>query len=133
MDASYRAALRGLMARLGQPVEINREDRAQYPDDPGMWVSVYGWRDYQAMEHGRECGWIVPESVVLTEVTYSEFTDTYSDNDQTVGINVESTKSADIRCTCGQYTSMTLRWDGTLREALEQICGAPKGNFGILL
>lgn len=125
MNDEYRKSLRDFMARRGRPVEISENDRTRYPDFPGLWVSTYGWVDGEAQEHAQSCSWVVDAGVSLTEVSYSEFTDTDSDNKETVGINVEPAGTSDVRCTCGQYRGVTLRWQGSLMEAVQEIFGTP--------
>lgn len=132
MNEDYRAALRGLMERKGLPVRIDQEDKIRYPNDPDMWVSVHGWVDRDAEEHGRTCGWKVDPGVHLTEVSYAEFTDTERPADVSVGINVEPTESAGIRCTCGQIEGVTLRWEGSIMEAIQTIFGT-SGPGSIIL
>jgi hypothetical protein len=133
MDKEYRTALRDLMAKKGHPVEFDERWKSDYPDSPDLWVSVYGWVDHRADEHGRVCGWEVPAGVALTEVSYSEFTDTDADNKTTLGINVTPTESVDIRCRCGEFRGVTLRWEGSITEALQTIFGMPEASGSITL
>jgi hypothetical protein len=118
--------MRHFMAANGTPVEINKEERAKRPDFPESWIGQFSWQDFNATRHieSSECRWEVPKGAVLHEVTYTTFGDTYND-DITVGINANSTPEADIHCTCGQYTDMTLRWNGTMKDALWSLLGFP--------
>lgn len=133
MDEGYRKALRKLMERKGLPVKFEERERERFPDSPHMWVCVYGWVDYDAREHGRNCGWEVPAGVILAEVTYSEFTDTEAPNVDSIGINVESSGDSQIRCMCGRFSGMTLRWKGSLADALQELFGPPSSHGPIIL
>lgn len=115
----YKPKVRRFMTEKGIPVLFDERFGDREPE-------VYGWRDGEAYDHGRECGWVVPEGATLTEETYSQFTDTFSDNRDEVGVNVEP-----CHCTCGKYTDVTLRWDGTVDEMLTAILGykTPKAGW----
>ena len=124
MSEEYKAALRDLMRRKGRP--IRRRSEPQWPE---FHVSTYGWLDYAALVHaGYEgCGWLVEPGAVLVEQAYSQFTDTDHDNESEVGINV-----GPVRCTCGKYTDVTLRYVGSLGEILRDLLG-PKTTPTITL
>jgi hypothetical protein len=124
----YREKLRDFVARKGR--KVNFEKRWGFEEDDE--VSIYGWVDYDAEAHlqGRDrkgertlppCSWVVPEGAELYERTYSMFTDTFSDNEQEVGINVKG-----CRCACGKYADVTLRYKGSLTEVLADILGLPE-------
>ena len=147
LEAEYKAGLRRLLSSKGAAVEISNGERKQWPNSPEMWVSTYGWKDQAATDHflkvgavareryGKrypECELIIPEGVELTEVSYSEFQDTFSDNAETVGVNAyggEKGEETEIRCSCGKFRALTIRFEGTLREALEEILGLDKVKF----
>lgn len=125
MRDEYKAALRDFMERKGRPVHFTEGYNG------GKDVSPYGWPDDAAENHifsydrvddgskyGKHvkvfhCGWIVPEGAVLTEETYSQFLDTFSGNEEEVGINVEG-----CHCKCGKYQDVTLRFAGSLGDVL---------------
>lgn len=126
----YREKLRDFIARKGMKVNFEQRFSTDAEDD----VSTYGWTDYDATDHitpwrGRGaakregCEWIVPEGAELYERTYSMFTDTFSDNEQEVGINVKG-----CSCKCGKYKDVTLRYKGSLTEVLADILGIPTQN-----
>lgn len=62
------------------------------------------------------CGYIVPDDVKVTEETFSEFQDTYSGNAEVVGINLSP-----VSCSCGKYTDLTLRHEGTLLSLMQDL------------
>lgn len=142
----YAEAIRDFIARRGRPVEIIEGERERAPDDPSAWVCVHGWLDQGAYRHCRplmgerdtisgDCHWVVPAGVHLTEVSYSQFADTNSDNDVEVGINVASVVDehgvgASIDCACGKYRGVTLRWVGTLGDVLREITGSRQPKAG---
>jgi hypothetical protein len=131
IEAEYKAKLRDFMEREGRKVEFNERERERHPEWPEFHVSTYGWTDYEAERHihapawretvhGDGCKWVVPEGAELVEQTYSQFTDTFSDNEQEVGINVSG-----CHCACGKYTDVTLRYVGTLSQVLHSLLGLP--------
>ncbi len=120
----YKTKVRDFMARKGRPVLFSETSWDGTPEP-----SPYGWVDHDADLHCRQpsdkypdlgdgCSWIVPEGAVLTEETYSQFTDTVSSNDNEVGSNASG-----CRCACGKYTDITLRWTGSVTEMLHDILG----------
>ena len=135
----YAPAIREIMAKNGVPVDINKKERRDSPEYPQDWVSVYGWADTVAIRHfnGRadQCSWVVPEGVKMTEVAYSEFMDTFTDNEVTVGLNVyggEEGEDTEIHCACGKYRGATLRYIGSFGEMIANIMNA-KAYTGITL
>lgn len=123
----YKIRMRAFMETHGKKVRTDKRYDWQEDDD----VSTYGWQDHEAVRHtvpadgeygGDGCHWIVPKGAVLYERTYSQFTDTMSDNDDEVGINVKG-----CRCACGRYDEVILRYTGTLAEVMQEITGAPFG------
>lgn len=127
----YAPAIREVMAKNGVPVDINKKERRDSPNYPQGWVSVYGWADRVANCHVNgadgQCSWVVPEGVKMTEVAYSEFMDTFTDNEGTVGLNVyggEEGEDTEIHCACGKYRGATLRYNGTFGEILTDIMNA---------
>lgn len=128
--------MRGFLALKGSPVQF---------DSPGYHgaqaVSTYGWFHAEAIEHtlkptksfgnhyyGDGCLWVVPPGVVLREVTYSLFTDTFSDNKDEVGV-----ECSPVSCACGKYTDMTLRWTGSLGDLMFAIFGPEVPDTGVTL
>ncbi len=113
-DDQLKAGMRRLVAEKGR--KVNFSERA--------WeeVSVYGWADYDAVEHtasyGDNCEWVVPEGTKVTEKTYSMFMGTWSDNEDEVGINAEG-----VSCKCGKYKDVTIRATCSLGEAIRSLIG----------
>lgn len=151
-DPAYREMLRVFIARNGTPVFIDEHEREVAPDDPSSWVSTHGWIDTAARDHTWEiaaldasaygraayamdpdryagCHWIVPEGVHLVEVNYSQFGDSVSGNREEVGFNVSSTSDASIDCACGKYTSMTLRYVGSLGDVMRSLFNSGKPGW----
>jgi hypothetical protein len=131
-----KVKMRAFLQAKGQPVDF-REKRYEW-DQP---VSTYGWHDNRAMEHtmtptrsygkhyyGDGCSWVVEPGVVLREVTYSMFTDTFSDNADEVGV-----ECSPVRCECGKYTDVTLRWVGSLGDLMRAIFGPVVPDTGVVL
>lgn len=124
----YRDAIRAFMAEHGRPMVLD-------PAAKDDWdrVSTYGWTDFKADSHCSEysknkCSWVVPEGSVLTEHTYSMFTDTFHDNEDEVGLEVDS-----VHCACGKYTEVTLRWVGSLGELMRTLVSLPENGSGVKL
>lgn len=127
-EAEFRAKLRKFMEDKGEPVRFEPKRYEWQEDDE---VSTYGWHDYEATLHCRPvdpkysdtdgCHWIVPEGAVAYERGYSQFTDTFHDNEDEVGINVRP-----AHCACGKYTDVTLRYVGSLAEVIRELTGVPK-------
>ena len=152
LEEEYRAGLRRLLEENGVVVRIDEQERRRSPEDPSYWVSPYGWKDHDATQHvksptardlatwGEEecnryfgrCGLIIPAGASVEEVTYSEFQGTFVDNDSTVGINAYGggrTSETSIHCTCGKYRGLTVRWEGSLRDALMAVLGLDRLRF----
>ena len=66
--------------------------------------------------------------MVLREVTYSMFTDTFSGNDDEVGV-----ECSPVHCACGKYTDVTLRWVGSLGDLMHAIFGPVVPDTGVTL
>lgn len=92
------------------------------PTLPACGVSPYGWTDFKANQHLKNCSWVLPPEVAIEEVTYSEFYDTYSENSENIGINAVGVGES-IRCACGKYSNVTLRYEASLGEVLTGILG----------
>lgn len=103
----------------GVPVQISEREKLKWPDSPDLWVSVYGWQNFDAQKHLRTCQVVIPDDVELTEVTYSEFLDTFLGNRDEVGINAYSEIGTGIHCACNAHTNLYLRYSGTLGEIIE--------------
>lgn len=103
-----RDRLRTFMQQAGQPIQFNTDGN----------VSIYGWLNWEADEHIREtnCTWHIKPGATLTEHTYSQFTDTFHDNTNEIGVNAYP-----AYCTCLEYTNQHLRWTGTLGTVLTHI------------
>lgn len=134
VEKAFREALSAIIAEDGAPVLIDEKRRKQWPTDPDMWVSTYGWRDTDAYDHCKPkssgyygaagCSWIVPEGVEVEEVAYSEFQDTFSGNEVVAGVNAyggSKGSETEIRCACGKYRGVTLRYEATVAELLARL------------
>lgn len=116
----YNDALRAFIAREATPV---------IPDtrfDFDVWESYdqYGWHNTEAKRHINECGLVVPEGVETREVWFSEFRSTFEDNDDALGVNAyggDKDSQTNIRCNCGKYTGLMMRWEGSLYDALQEL------------
>ncbi|AID58878.1 hypothetical protein PBI_GAIA_59 [Mycobacterium phage Gaia] len=108
VEQEIKDGIRRLLVEKGQKVLIEE------------WggVSPYGWTDYDAWEHADECHWVIPEGVVVEEVSYDMFDGTFTSNKNEVGLNATG-----CRCACGKYTDVTLRYVGALGEAIRSIIG----------
>lgn len=133
----YREKLRELIQQKGRPVQIDWHEYERYKawghaDDPDDYVSTYGWTDFDALSHvasgGGTCEWVVPPGSVVREKTYSQFTDTFSDNENEVGVNVGG-----CHCVCGRYKDVYLRWDGSVGDAINLVMGVPDAGRSIQL
>lgn len=113
-EEEYKAKLRDFMARKGTPAEVDRD--AEWEVDR---VSAYGWisMDYRHI-HDAKCRWIVPEGARLEEHTYSQFTDTFHDNENEIGVEVYP-----VHCACGEKTNVSLRYVGSLGDVLDDVLG----------
>lgn len=128
LQEEYRQGLREILRTHGVVVEISEREKLKWPDSPSLWVGTYGWQDGAARKHmlTDNCGWIVPSGVLVTEVPYSEFQDTFADNDETVGINGyggPEGESSEIHCICRQFRGVTLRYQSSFSDALKEILG----------
>lgn len=97
----FKVALHRFIARRGIPVDVI--------DDDYRRVSPYSWMHVAAWAHSQDdkCSWTVPETAEIIERSYSVFVDTYQDNENEVGLEVDGAS-----CACGKYTDMSLRWVG---------------------
>lgn len=122
----YKTKLREFVELKGAPVQFERQSW-QYPQE--QEPSVYGWKDYERMEHIKPfdkspgCSWVVPEGAVLTERAYSQFVDTEAENEHPMGINVTP-----CHCACGQLEDVTLRYEGSLQEVAAHVLGVAKSQ-----
>lgn len=116
----FKAAIRAFIAAKGKPIAANG----------GSYYN--GYEDGEAHLHTDPdwggCGWIVPEGVVMTETSYVEWGGTFGTDSHEIGIDLNSTPTANIRCTCGQYENMSLRFEGTFGEVLLGALGSGSGG-----
>jgi hypothetical protein len=130
-----KVKMREFLQEQGRPVQFTGERDGYQP------VSTYGWHDHEAWEHtipprksygaisrGDGCAWVVEPGVVLHEVVYSMFTDTFSGNDDEVGV-----ECSPVHCACGKYTDVTLRWVGSLGDLMHAIFGPVVPDTGVTL
>lgn len=110
--------MRVFMERYGEAVDIN--PHAEYEWDE---VSTYGWQLIEANNHihpykQQGCQWRLDPEAVITSRTYSMFTDTFSEDQNEVGMNM-----GPASCVCGAYTGITLRYVGTLGDIMHRLLG----------
>lgn len=151
LEEEYRNGLRKLLATKSVVVKINEQDRQADPNNPEFWVSPYGWKDHDATNHVRtptanelkwygadahrdiqSCGLYIPRGAQIQEVAYSEFQGTFVDNESHIGINAYGggkSSETQIRCNCSKYRGLTVRWQGSLQEALTEILGLNRATF----
>lgn len=116
VQAEFSAGLRELLQEQGRPLNVSRSD--------GRWeVNVYGNVDHEAEMHIKgytpsgaadPCRWVLADGAGITEHALSEFVDTETDNDETVGI-----EGYPAVCVCGLFTDITLRVSLTLGRAMQ--------------
>ena len=143
----YAEGLRNLLRSKGAVVNVLEEARERHPASPERWVSAYGeWKEVEATWHllppthpeargyrdaaayFHACPLLVPEGVEIEEVTYSEFGGIDSPEVVTQGVNAYGGREgsvSEIRCGCGRLRGLTLRWEGSLQEALLSVLGEP--------
>lgn len=130
LTEDQKVKMRAFLQEQGRAVEFTGREGDYQP------VSTYGWHDHEAWEHasnsrqGRSggCSWVVEPGVVLREVVYSMFTDTFHGNDDEVGV-----ECSPVRCACGKYTDVTLRWVGSLGDLMHAIFGPAVPDTGVTL
>lgn len=120
-DDHVKQLVRRLVQEKGTPVAF--EDHGY---SWGPTVSTYNWMDIDAREHvaNGDCTWTIEEGARLREETYSVFEGTLTDNRDEIGVNVFP-----ARCTCGNYTDMTLRYLGSLGDVLRFVLGVEDGGI----
>lgn len=101
------------MEQHGHAVRFNN-------DNPDSGANFYGWSDWEIDDHTRTgpggCRWTLADGAIITEQTYRQFTDTFHDAENEIGIN-----AAPANCACGRYTNRHLRYTGTLGAVLVTI------------
>jgi hypothetical protein len=114
----FHGAMRVFMERYGIAVDID-------PDAEYAWeeVSTYGWEYVEAHRHvhpykAEGCSWHLAEDAVITNRTYSMFTDTFHDSKDEVGMNM-----GPAACACGAFTDITLRYTGTFGDIMPRLLG----------
>lgn len=122
----FYAKLRKLVTEHGVPVEPDSNIPRFSLDAYDVWedYSTYGWQYFAAISHLRECELIVPEEVEIRELSYREFAGTDCDFDHSVGVNMyggDSEADSSIRCACGEFSGLMMRWRGSLSAALREI------------
>lgn len=106
-----RAAMIALLKNRGCPVRL---DESPYGYE--LRPSYYGWRDWDAEDHGRTCEWIIPDDTALHERIYDTFGDTNHGTVTEHGVDVDG-----ISCTCGKYSNVRLRYDGSMGQILRDL------------
>lgn len=88
----------------------------------GGWV--YGWQGYHEPTdegHSGGCHWVeTPESEVV-EYSFSEFTDTFSDNE-----NKTLLALTHVNCMCRKLKDVTIGIEGGAMELLHELLGIRK-------
>jgi hypothetical protein len=126
-DRTFQQLLRKMVRERGQPVAFTEED---YEGNPT--VSVNGWIDYDAYHHVRGigdelgCSWFIEEDALLTEETYYMAGDTDNDGTHEAGINITP-----VRCACGKYQDMHLRYADSLGSILRYLLSNDGGGISI--
>lgn len=110
MTQEQKDRVRAFLVQRACPVEHTSDSQG---------VSPYRWQDHRAYEHVHsfrdspaECQIVIPPHVVIREVRYSMFQDTFSDNADEVGVECPAA------CTCGRYPEFTVRWVGSIGDLL---------------
>lgn len=98
----YRAALALFILKRGEPIT-----------DP---INYYGYMDYDAWRHIRECAWLMPDVPVIEEETFSQFENTFTDASQHQAVLLRH-----VDCKCGLLTDRTVGYKGTLGDILTGI------------
>lgn len=150
IEEEYRAGLRELLRTHGTVVQIKEAQQARHPELPEQWVSVYGWEDFDATAHLHtptaselalysdaasfygSCELLIPAGVTLEEVAYCEWAGTGVESDDEVGINAVGggeDSATEIRCRCGKYRNLTVRWKGSVSDALQAVLAQPRILF----
>lgn len=108
----YKRRVREYVAENGRPVDQNR--------------SIYGWCDWTAQQHTYTdaCTWVILPGAQMEEQTYYQFEGTFVDGSYAIGINVTP-----AHCTCGKYTDVTLRYEGSLQDILAGILKIPTNPY----
>jgi len=116
----YNSDLRAFIAREATPVKPD----TQFDFDVWESYDQYGWHDMEAKRHIDECGLVVPEGAETREIWFSEFRNTFEDNDDALGVNAyggDKDSETNIRCNCGKYSGLMMRWEGSLHDALQEL------------
>jgi hypothetical protein len=126
IPAQHRQAVLGFLAAHAGPVNVT-EQQYSWKEHPWESVSVYGWQDFDITRHirGRDskppCALIIPDGIELRDVNYSQFQDTFAPNSETIGLNAYGGAAGSdtaIRCTCGRFGGLMIRWEGSLSDIL---------------
>lgn len=100
----------------GHAVMEDNSPRIWTPTEEATPVSPYGWAYDRADEHSKTCPWTADPDYQVLEVDYSMFFSTFDDNYDEYGLNLQTAS-----CSCGKYKNVTLRYIGTVGQALQTI------------
>lgn len=95
-------------------VQAGREAVKEARDD--SYFFTYGWSDYRADRHVKDCQLSPTPDTEVFEMAFSEFVDTFSANDEESGFII-----TEVQCACGKLTHRVVRWEGGLEEAFQGI------------
>lgn len=115
-ETHLKQLIRTLVEERGAPVRFTGTDWQGNPEP-----SYYGWEDHEAQRHVHPyeepgCAWVIADQAVLIEKTYGVFDGTDHSGLDEVGINISP-----VRCACGKYDDMTLRYAASLGEVLKYV------------
>jgi hypothetical protein len=119
IEQHYQDRIREFFVKESKPVHVDQKQRELYPEDPSRWVSLYGWTDFEALNHfmgyGKSipCPLVIPKGVKIVEIAYMEFQDTFTGTTVEAGLNAyggDEGDSTEIHCECGMHRGITLRW-----------------------
>jgi hypothetical protein len=122
LDEEVRAAMREVIRDLGSPVDFDLRYAKgdDFSKNPGFYIDYYGWEDYDISRHLRhDCQLMMPDSVTIREVDFTQFGGTDADSDEYHGILATGDIVQPIRCECGEYDAISLLYLGTFSDILK--------------
>jgi hypothetical protein len=88
----------------------------------GGWT--YGWQGYYSVHdegHSAGCHWVATEDSEVVEYSFSEFTDTFHDNE-----NKTLLALTHVNCQCRKLKDVTIGVEGGAMELLHGLLGIKK-------
>lgn len=113
MDNLGSLGLNGQLIR--EYILENGEVRSSSPSFYGGSVNL------SAENHLEECKLIVPENLVLEEISETEFAGTFNDPDEKIMLLLSGVKENLMKCSCGRYEDITLQVEKSITELLREI------------